>query len=369
MRLCSVAVVAGFLVAASTASILDTIPDVVEDDEEEEEEEDQLHRHEAYGQGMPDWGDMEGMHGGDIMQMLMQQMGGMDTTAQLEGLFEVLDEDQDGRLNGEELESGLERQLRSYVDRMREAHNAEAFRIMQEYDSDGDGRISLGEFEAADVPRNPLVTREALFEFADDGLGEDEEEQGPDGYLTRLEMATALFPDGSERLAAYQKLVSSAALTAYDTDSDGSLNLDELTRVNLAMMDGREASENDESAAGSSRAGLESDARESASHDLKIYDTIKPDGMLERAELGEFLVPAPAGHAEYAGEELKHLLDKMPDGGYELEHLLEQQNTALFLSIFSHLLQPTSLEGLDGYFYGDEMYEEDGYEPEEYVEA
>jgi hypothetical protein len=247
------------LFVAATGSILDDIPDATDDDDDNDDDYGGYERQPVDGYGGMPYGDEQMM-----AEMMEYYMGGAEPAEQLAELFEMLDTDHNGRIVAAEIEAGLQRQLASYHDQMRQVHQTEAARVLADADADANGRLSLDEFRAAQdtMPQSPDMGHDELFAFADGGDGE-----AADGALTHLELADAMFPDTSKRHAEYQSASARAVLAKYDRDADAALNTGEYATFRAQMMSAADGSESDEEAADAA-----AEAEAAARRDFETYD-------------------------------------------------------------------------------------------------
>jgi Ca2+-binding EF-hand superfamily protein len=333
-------------------SILDDIPDVEDEDEDvaadggydKSQAAPTLQAHTDAG---PD----------DLFEYIMGGGGGESSMQQLQALFEMLDKNKDGLVGAAEIQEGLELQLSQHAERLQAVHAEEARRILGDADVNGDGSLSAAEYADADLPRAAYeLLSSDRFAFADAGT---DEQLGPDGQLSVEELANALFPETSPKRAEFQKLVARRILAEHDLDGDGRLDRQGLMKFVLAVQ-GLGA---DETTEGESDAGVAQFAASEAESHLSVYD-VDGDGTLDGAELGELLVPSPAGRDEYAREAHRSLLEIVPDGGgLDLESMLS--HASRFYNAFNHLLEPVGYDesmfsnlGYQEGMYYDEVEEE-----------
>ena len=340
------------LSSSHAKSILDDIPDVEDEDEDvaadggydKSQAAPTLQAHTDAG---PD----------DLFEYIMGGGGGESSMQQLQALFEMLDKNKDGLVGAAEIQEGLELQLSQHAERLQAVHAEEARRILGDADVNGDGLLSAAEYADADLPRAAYeLLSSDRFAFADAGT---DEQPGPDGQLSVEELANALFPETSPKRAEFQKLVARRILAEHDLDGDGRLDRQGLMKFVLAVQ-GLGA---DEATEGESDAGVAQFAASEAESHLSVYD-VDGDGTLDGAELGELLVPSPAGRDEYAREAHRSLLEIVPDGGgLDLESMLS--HASRFYNAFNHLLEPvgydesmfSNLGSQEGMYY-DEVEEE-----------
>ena len=337
------------LSSAHAKSILDDIPDVEDEDEDvaadggydKSQSAPTLQAHTDAG---PD-------------AMFEYIMGGGGGESSMQRLFEMLDKNKDGLVGASEIQEGLELQLSQHAERLRAVHAEEARRILGDADVNGDGLLSAAEYADADLPRAAYeLLSSDRFAFADAGT---DGQLGPDGQLSLEELANALFPETSPMRAEFQKLVARRILAEHDLDGDGRLDRQGLMKFVLAVQ-GFGA---DEATEGESDAGVAQFAASEAESHLSVYD-VDGDGTLDGAELGELLVPSPAGRDEYARDARRSLLEIVPDGGgLDLESMLS--HASRFYNAFNHLLEPVGYDesmfsnlGYQEGMYYDEVEEE-----------
>ena len=337
------------LSSAHAKSILDDIPDVEDEDEDvaadggydKSQSAPTLQAHTDAG---PD----------DMFEYIMGGGGGESSMQQL---HEMLDKNKDGLVGAGEIQEGLELQLSQHAERLRAVHAEEARRILGDADVNGDGLLSAAEYADADLPRAAYeLLSSDRFAFADAGT---DGQLGPDGQLSSEELANALFPETSPKRAEFQKLVARRILAEHDLDGDGRLDRQGLMKFVLAVQ-GFGA---DEATEGESDAGVAQFAASEAESHLSVYD-VDGDGTLDGAELGELLVPSPAGRDEYARDARRSLLEIVPDGGgLDLESMLS--HASRFYNAFNHLLEPVGYDesmfsnlGYQEGMYYDEVEEE-----------
>ena len=337
------------LSSSHAKSILDDIPDVEDEDEDvaadggydKSQSAPTLQAHTDAG---PD----------DMFEYIMGGGGGESSMQQL---HEMLDKNKDGLVGAGEIQEGLELQLSQHAERLRAVHAEEARRILGDADVNGDGLLSAAEYADADLPRAAYeLLSSDRFAFADAGT---DGQLGPDGQLSSEELANALFPETSPKRAEFQKLVARRILAEHDLDGDGRLDRQGLMKFVLAVQ-GFGA---DEATEGESDAGVAQFAASEAESHLSVYD-VDGDGTLDGAELGELLVPSPAGRDEYARDARRSLLEIVPDGGgLDLESMLS--HASRFYNAFNHLLEPVGYDesmfsnlGYQEGMYYDEVEEE-----------
>ena len=260
---------------AQAASIIDEVPDVVEDGDTEE----------IYAEASRPAGDaMFGEMGGEAYDL--GDMGGwdmgMDGYGEQDGqlihaLFSALDANQDDWLSPSELKEGLRKQQSQYIEQVEHAQHTEARRAHQRADRSGDAAVSADEFAEAShgllfMPHvEAAVPKPRLFAFAD---------ADADGSLSEDELRALMFADTGPRHRELQSLVAEATMDAHDADRSGLLDTAELRRFLEAQADGEEPSpwhDHDEAAA------VEGSAAEMEEADSS------GDRLLDRAELGEYV--------------------------------------------------------------------------------
>ena len=192
-------VVATGVLLVSTASILDSVPDV-DDDDEGGDEDYETPTMDAFGFARQ--GDDEG-YGALFDREAVYR-------SRVDRLFELLDENKDSKLSTSEIKRGLEQQYRQYQESLAKHQKKNAQYVLDSADADSDDVLSLEEWQDAELPANhDQLTSDDLFTFADagaDGL------QPADGKLTLDEVIHALHPDTSARLRDYQRVVARRVL-------------------------------------------------------------------------------------------------------------------------------------------------------------
>jgi len=277
--------------------------------------------------------------------------GGM-TEEVIGSLFLQLDRDQDGHLSREELRQALKDQAEEYQRGAQENSKQEARAVLSTADSDGDSQLSLQEFQSAEtlyLHHDGALEREALFRFAD-GRADRE----ADGQIDVVELQLLVFPEFSSRAGQFRQFLRDVALGQHDADGDGLLDKRELFgfhaksiglgEVTLDEGDakGGDGGDGDGGHARPSRSvgggaafhwsgggslGDEEDAydaqdyfghrldrqAEYASHNHTFdWHDKDGDGLLDRDELGDYLLPAThLVHEGYVEEELERILGSL----------------------------------------------------------
>ena len=204
---------------SAPASLISEIPDA-DEDEEAEEEDGHGYREAGIQESMYMYGDdgdayFAGAYGGEEGffgegmfgdGMFDDELfgGNLEEQAQMVSvLLTKFDKDTNHRLSKEELRAALNEQAQRYADWGRQSAEEETQRLASEVDEDGDGRISLGELEAAGaelyLPHENHHTRAEAFAFAD---------ADKDGFLSTAELALLLFPENSSRFEDFRKVRS-----------------------------------------------------------------------------------------------------------------------------------------------------------------
>jgi len=187
-------------------SIISAIPDVA-DDEEEAGDTDQQYE-DVYAYDGPD----------SAVQFATYQYGDelADVSAAVAGLFGSLDTNSDGRLDGAELRAGLSAQASAFAAAASDHTAQETAELLASVDLDGDGRLSLAEFEDAEtlyLQHDFSITRASFFKFADQGHDGD---SGADGMVDASELAGLIFPELSSRAEKMRLFLSEYAVRMHD---------------------------------------------------------------------------------------------------------------------------------------------------------